>query len=363
MTLGVGRYKVEIAHAGVGDERGDVILDVTPWVSSIKWAWSKSSISLFQVSLQSHDCAARLAKVRTVFSELRITRNGVIVCEGPLTRKETTDSDVRLVGSDLLWWLQRRFLAGKARSAKADLAEIVQLIFDDSVGRTDLFADTMDPGLAGFLTLTPVGVTGSFGVEEADLRMAFEELSAWARAGMDFTVVRRSTLVAPSSRDDAITVGGFGSIARTHILGEPKLIERGDLYLTDYVAIGGDGILIATASVEDVIPGSEVAPHLRAYARGYHSTVYDQDTLQSIADTEVRHRFPSPVEISMGSAAWLSPSCPITLDRLIPTAEGTIDPGAGYPIQPVRISKVEGRVNSDGEEKISLGTEPLTTLL
>jgi len=356
-SLGAAFYEFLIAETGADGQRGAVFTDITPVVRSARWGRSLDKISQAQVTISvSPGCFDAVCAISTVIHELRVKRNGEIVWEGPIIRKEVTGT-VRLVAFDLAWWLQKRFLPdGLLVGNVLDVAQLAKKIVEGSLGRT-LSGAPMDPAFADFVEVTNVGLFGSPSVEGDSYRYAFEELQTWATTDLDWTVVKRSLLAGDPPKDVR-----FPDLTLDHIEGIPKIIERGDLYATDVVTIGGDGRTVGIASVESVL-GIRVPAHLRVERREVIEAVNDQTALQSIAESLVSLSYPSPSEITTGSGASLSQKAPICIEQLIPGAVGWIDV-TGYCAIRTRqlseITEVKVQVSKKGE-KVGFSVRPVVS--
>lgn len=358
-TLGSGKYKIEVAPAGVNGQRLPPIADVSRGLERLRWNRKLDAISsAIAEFVVVPDCFDDLCTVRTVWHELRVRRDGHIVWEGPIVVKKTRRGSMELIAFDLSWWLQRRFIPGGVLIGQSlDLAQIVDLLVAASLSQT-FSGSPMDPAFLGFFSSRNVQITANPSVAATSYRYAFDELRSWAQTELDWTVVKRAMLVGNPPvevRLPKLTLNDF--------LGDPEIVESGTDYATDVVVIGGDGRTVGIASVESVL-GIRVPAHLRAQVREIVQDVSDQATLQLIAEQMIRLRYPSPVEIKMGTGAALSPKAPVCIDQLIPGAIGEVDVTgfcAERTLQMSELVNLSVTVTSKGE-KVATDVRPVVTV-
>ena len=353
MTLGLGRHTFSV---------GDTYHELSPdkdeltTVISARYNRTLSGISQAQLTLAvSPDCCAELKRIRTIWCELRIKRNNIPVWSGPIVRKVTTRKKVRIVAFDLLWWLQRRFLESSAFNGQLlDAGDLASLIVTDTLGR-DLNGP-MDVAMVDYVRSSVVDVVGRLAVDVGDYDLAYEQLRNWAKTQLDYTMVNRALMIG-----NPPVVGRFPDINIGDIVGDPEIDERGDRYATDVVIIGADGTTVGIASVESVF-GISVPGHLRAEHREIVNTNVSQEALQMIADEFIRSRYPSPVDISMGSGTYLSPKAEIDFEHLVPGMVGRVNLD-GYcaerTSQESVITDVSVQIAEGGSEQIGFDVEPV----
>lgn len=353
--LGTGRYTIEVADTGAEGARNPAYQGIARSATTLRFGLGLDAISAAQVTIDLPSSAEAYRQINTIWSELRIIRDGRIVWEGVIVRKEVTRKKISLMAFDVLWWTQRRFVRDSDLDGSlADVAQIVQSILNASVGR---FRNgrPMDPAVMPFARGTTTGVFAQPEIVNSDRRMAFDEIQTWVKTALDITVVKRAILWGDPPMTDR-----FPTIRLEHIVGEPSVVERGDLYVTDVEVTGEDGVSTAVASVESVL-GLKVPPHLRCEHHEVAESVSDEVGLQEIADQLIGHRYPAPVELVMDQGAYLSPSCPASFDQLAPGMRGLFDLSgisAAPRAQESKITSVSVRA-STGSERVSVDLEPV----
>lgn len=320
-VLGYGKHRAYIRASPTADGTGPTICQLES-VKQLQWQRSLSKITQAKIKLVGNRCCDEIAKLRAVEHELVIERNGNEIWTGPVVVIRRRRGEAEIVAFDRLWWAARRWLTGAMLNGQTeDVGQVVRLIMSDAFEECDI----------GMLANMLVGDTGFYvdaDIDFDDYSTAFDQLLQWAEVAADWT------MYGPEFRAGLTVPAGVGRevsrlprLTSSHIIGNPTMTDRGDLYAT-HIAYKGNADTdgnptLAVVSVEDL--GYDPVPcHLESHLTLADDAINDPTQLREAALEELALRYPVPTELDMGASARLSPKAPVCVEQLIAGAIGEV---------------------------------------
>lgn len=304
--LGVGQYTAEVRRLSADGQLAGLIR--LPVENMVRLEWTRRMAATSRCDIRFRSLPIDIAsKIRTVWHELGVYRDGVEVWSGPIIRKDTTRDGVRVTARDVSWWLPGK---QPRRDAKGDidLADAARRLLDDT-----------HPGRSYELRApTAAGIVGSIDRKVEANQSAFSHLNTLTQLGLQWTAVGNAIYAGATIGDASNRTLRFPRLTDRHFLRELSVSERGDLAATDIRVVGAGG-QVATAAAGDVDDAFRIEKVI------LRPNVYSRHDLERIANEELALRWPAPVIIEIPSGSQLAPDAPVDINHLIPGAIGVVE--------------------------------------
>lgn len=300
--LGCGRYTAAITTRG-GDTMVFADLPVsTGSYSRVLDDTSDASVTLVGMG-RSEKCFDIMRTVRSGAHELALSRDGVVVWQGPVTKRTASGTSGGFAARDLSAWWDRRKLPTDRTFAAIDVATIFQQLV------TDAMSQDTSPKLT--VTTTPTGITATRKYLAGQELLAGPEIRELAKVGVDWTAIGRTILagglVVPA---DPIVL-----LNDSHLSAIPTVEEDGLAWANDVTTIGAGGgesafpiIGIATDTASSLLYG---------LSQDVQSNDSIRDSTSAIAASATRVALMSTPPVTLSDIV-LREEAPVLLEQLIP---------------------------------------------
>lgn len=333
-------------------------------MTELKWSRKRDDFSeaslVVTKSKSGADCCGRLGRTRTWGHELRIYRDQKPVWEGPIIRKTERRGTVELEARDMLFWLDRREIAGNVHEwAGKDTGQLIRELIQASFLAGNVI---LDPGLIEYADLRNSGTTSTTDRLWAATTTIGEVVRDLIPAGVDLFAVGRKIHSFHERTQLAYTPHRF---TETHFLDELQIMENGLDACTRALVVGGQPVDGAGQPIEDVAPVIGSATVADADALAFYglvtrmttsNNVVQQGVANGIASAMLAAGFPPPIDIQVPTGARLSPEAPVDINQLIPGRPFTVllDTFCERIQQPFRLNEMEVTWDTDEVEQIAV---------
>lgn len=259
-----------------------------------------SSSAQIRVGLSggSEECCALAGSLRTWGHQIRISRDGVLVWEGPIVHLEYGRDEVIIDARDVSVWLARRVVRSVLDfRGGEDLSEIARQLIEHG------FAPD-DPNVLPYLNIRPSKIRGERYYMPDEPRYILDELNELSRTGIDYTVVGRRIVVFPELSSDTLPM-----LRQDDFLDELRVAEDG-LSGATYAQVRGAGVI-------GTFGGSDAFYGLLERAT-VEDNILDQDTADLRAEAIVKAGNPIPIYITTPGQSRLACTAPIGINDLVP---------------------------------------------
>jgi len=362
-TLGCPDHYTATVHWR-GGERVYTYVDK---VESVTWARERRKVSeaaiVVAASGVSSGCMERLLTTYEGVHEITVYRDEKVVWQGPIKQRQVTVSgnrpiQITFTAADVSEYVRRRLLARTATLTNVDLSQVAQEVVRSTLS-------SRDPNVLAHMRATTVGQTASRTLR-AYSRYGGDELAEVAGLGVDWTALGRTMYFSPPA--DANTTPQ-GSITGEHLVGEIDVVSSLDDYASRVFAapqaqenvwnhleaVGGYSPIwgmwehvVQTSYTYNLSPTGVWQPN----GTGGPTRAQTNAALRRAA--QARHTVMSrPVlVVRPGEGSHLSPSTPISMDRLVPGARIDLAIGTGSPLAvqaAMRLTRVQVSWSPEGE--------------
>lgn len=309
--------------------------------SSILWRrlLDDSSTAQIKIDLAGGDteCCELAGRLRTWGHQIRISRDGLVVWEGPIVHLEYGRDTLYVDARDVSAWLGRRVIRSVLDfRAKTDLSEIARQLIEHGFQRDD-------PNVMNYLSIEEAKIKGEryYGLDEP--KYVLDELNELARTGIDYTVIGRRIAVFPELSTNSLPV-----LRQDDFLDELRVVEDG-LGGATYAQVRGSGVtghfggtsefygLLERAAIED--------------------NILDETTANLRAEAIVEAGNPVPLYVSTPGVARLACTAPVGINQLVPGIRVPVTLDVGEVCRSVsttmRLLTVDVNVTND-EETVSV---------
>ena len=334
--LGLGReYTVAVTPR---DGFGNIgFLDA----ATINWGreLNDSSSATIKVGLSggNDECCALAASLRTWGHQIRISRNGTLVWEGPIVHLEYGRDELVVSARDVTAWLGRRvvktvldFRAGE------DLAEIARQLIEHGFQRDD-------PNVLTYMQVQMSNIQGEryYGLYEP--KYILDELNELARTGVDYTAIGRRIAIFPELSSQTLP-----TLRQDDFLDELRVTEDG-LSAATYAQIRGAGVVGEFGGMDDFYGLLE-----RAAAE---DNILDEATAILRAQAIVEAGNPVPIFVKTPGKSRLACTAPVDINDLVPGVLIPVTLSVGEVCRPVstlmRLISVEVSID-ENDENVSI---------
>jgi hypothetical protein len=309
--------------------------------SSIKWGRKINDSSSAQIKIDlasgNAECCALARQLRTWGHQIRISRDGVLVWEGPITHLDYGGGNVVIDARDVSAWLARRVVRSVLdfRSGE-DLSEIALQLIEHGLQRDD-------PNVLPYLMVTTSHISGERYYGTGEPKYILDELNELGRTGVDWTVIGRRIAVFPELSSATLL-----TLRQDDFMDELRVTEDG-MNAATYAQVRGSGVVGSFGGESEFYGLLE-----RAVAE---DNILDQDTADRRAEAIVEAGSPVPLYITTAGQSRLACTAPVSINELVPGVRVTITLAAGEVCREVsttmRLIGVDVDVSS-GNETVSV---------
>ena len=283
------------------------------------------------------DCCELAGKLRTWGHQIRISRDGVLVWEGPIVHLEYGRDELFVDARDVSAWLGRRVIRSVLDfRTPTDLSEIARQLIEHGFQRDD-------PNVMQYLSVEAAKVKGEryYGLDEP--KYVLDELNELARTGVDYTVVGRRIAVFPELSANTLPV-----LRQDDFLDELRVVEDG-LGGATYAQVRGAGVTGHFGGTSDFYGLIERA--------AIEDNILDETSANLRAEAIVEAGNPMPIYVSTQGTARLACTAPVDINQLVPGIRVPITLAIGEVCRAVsttmRLLSVQTTV-SNQEENVSV---------
>lgn len=335
-TCGVEDYIVELMARG-GQTRIGTISNLT----LVEWERRLDAIAVATVrGVRGVNDCEEFRDVDPYATELRISRHGLIVFEGPVYISRERGHGITIEARDVVHHLERRrirVMIDASTTPGVDATRVADLIIREAF-RFD------NPNVLEFLHVVSGAPPITRKIDPINDPYAFSELSDVARNSVDWTTVGRRIIVVPTG----VPVGQITALTDNDIVGDYEIVKSGRDY-TSSPTVKGAGALFATRGGVD-----------QRY--GLVESVYQdaQLTTQEAVNAAVDVRYPltprPPRTVVLDNGVKLKPTAPNTMAALVPGVQfpGVFNQGCDKITQQFRLQTVKVRATPESGEEVSI---------
>lgn len=270
--------------------------------SDVNWGreLNDSSSSTIKVGLSggSPDCCELAGSLRTWGHQIRISRNRVLVWEGPILHLDYGRDELVVTARDVTAWLGRRVVRSilDFRNGE-DLSEIARQLIEHGFQRDD-------PNVLAYMQVQMSNIRGEryYGLDEP--KYILDELNELARTGVDYTAIGRRIAVFPELSTNTLPV-----LRQDDFLDELRVTEDG-LGGATYAQIRGSGVVGEFGGSSDFYGLLE-----RAEAE---DNILDEATAVLRAQAIVEAGNPVPIFVTTPGQSRLACTAPVDINDLVP---------------------------------------------
>lgn len=333
-----------MAELGLGR---DYVIAVTPsdgfgnigFLESDDLTWARElntiSTATIRVGLSggSTDCCALAASLRTWGHQIRISRDGTLVWEGPIVHLEYGRDELIITARDVIAWLGRRVVRSVLDfRAGEDLSEIARQLIEHGFQRDD-------PNVLAYMQVQASNIRGERYYGTGEPKYVLDDLNELARTGVDYTAIGRRIAVFPELSSQTLR-----TFRQDDFLDELRVIEDG-LSGATYAQVRGSGVVGEFGGVDDFYGLLE-----RAEAE---DNILDQATVDLRAQAIVEAGNPVPIYVKTPGQARLACTAPADINDLVPGVLVPIALAVGEVCRPVstlmRLIAIDVAVGADDE--------------
>lgn len=309
--------------------------------SSLTWhrALNDTSEATLTINLSSGnaECCALASQLRTWGHQIRISRDGVLVWEGPIVDLDYGREALVITARDVVTWLARRVVRSILDfRTGADLTTIAFALIEHG------FAPD-DPNVMAYVSTELTGISGERYYMPDEVTYIIDGLNELANTGVDYTCIGRRIAVFPELSSDSLPV-----FRQDDFLDELHVREDG-LSGATYAQIRGAGVVGTFGGT------SEFYGLLERVAT--EDNILDLPTANLRAQAVVQAGNPMPLYVTTPGQSRLACSAPVHINQLVPGIRIPITIAVGELCRSVstlmRLVALEVTVEA-GEESISV---------
>lgn len=309
--------------------------------SSLQWGrvLDDSSSAQIKVNLASGnvECCALASSLRTWGHQIRISRDGVLVWEGPIVNLEYGREELVITARDVTAWLSRRVVRTILDYRTAtDLTTIALGLIEHGFQRDD-------PNVLAYVQATLSNVKGEryYGLDEP--KYVLDELNELARTGIDYTCIGRRIAVFPELSNDSLPV-----LRQDDFLDELRVTEDG-LGAATYAQVRGSGVVGHFGGESSFYGLLEFAAQ--------EDNILDEATANLRAEAIVEAGNPAPLYVTTPGQSRLACTAPVEINQLVPGIRVPVTIALGELCRSVsttmRLISLDVQVEA-GEENVSV---------
>lgn len=270
--------------------------------SAIKWSRKLNDSSSAQINVDlaggTPDCCALAGSLRTWGHQIRISRDGVLVWEGPIVNLDYGRDELVVDARDVSAWMGRRVVRTILDYREgADLAVIARGLIEHAFERDD-------PNVLPYVQIEDSNITGEryYGVGEP--KYVLDELNELGRTGIDYTVIGRRIAVFPE-----LSTNSLVTLRQDDFMNELRVTEDG-LNAATFAQVRGSGVVGEYGGFSDFYGLLE-----RAVAE---DNILDEATATLRAQAIVEAGSPVPIYITTAGQSRLACTAPVDINQLVP---------------------------------------------
>lgn len=270
--------------------------------SDLKWGRNLNDSSSATVKIPlaggSTSCCALAGSLRSWGHQIRISRDGTLVWEGPIVNLDYGGGDLIISARDVSVWLARRVIKAilDFRGGE-DLINIAYALIEHGLSRDD-------PNVLPYVVKTLSGIKGDRYYGTGEPKYILDELNELGRTGIDWTVVGRRIALFPELSTDTLPL-----LRQDDFLDELRVVEDG-LSGATWAQIRGAGVVGEYGGTDDFYGLLE--------RTGTEDNILDQPTADLRAQAVVDAGNPVPLFITTPGQSRLACTAPIDINQLVP---------------------------------------------
>lgn len=297
VSLGVAQnYTVAVTPR---DGFGNIgFLDAT----DIKWSRKLNDSSTAQVKINlsggNTECCALAGNLRTWGHQIRISRDGTLVWEGPIIHLDYGRDELVVDARDVSAWMSRRVVRSVLDyRAGVDLSEIARGLIEHAYSPDD-------PNVLPYVQIEDSNITGERYYMPFEPKSILDELNELGRTGIDYTVIGRRIAVFPELSTNSLT-----TLRQDDFMSELRVTEDG-LGAATYAQVRGRGATGSFGGIHDFYG---------LLARSVtEDNILDADTASLRAQAIVEAGSTVPLYITTAGQSRLSCTAPVGINDLVP---------------------------------------------
>lgn len=270
--------------------------------SSIKWSRKLNDSSAAQITVDlaggSAECCALAGGLRTWGHQIRISRDGTLVWEGPIVHLEYGGNQLVIDARDVAVWLSRRVVKSILDfRGGADLSLIAEALIEHGLERDD-------PNVLPYLQITESHISGVRYYDTKEPKYILDELNELGRTGVDYTVIGRRIAVFPELSNESLI-----TLRQDDFMDELKVTEDG-LAAATYAQVRGSGVTGEYGGLNEFYGLLE--------RTAQEDNILDVPTANLRAQAIVQAGSPVPLYITTGGQSRLACTAPVDINELVP---------------------------------------------
>lgn len=309
--------------------------------SDLRWGrkMNDSSATQIKVGLSggNSDCCALAASLRTWGHQIRVSRDGTLVWEGPIVHLDYGRDELVIDARDVTVWLARRVVKTILDFREgADLSTIAKALIEHGFQRDD-------PNVLAYLQTELSGIRGERYYGTGEPKYILDELNELGRTGIDYTTVGRRISVFPE-----LTKQSLPTLRQDDFMDELRVAEDG-LAAATYAQVRGSGVVGTYGGTSDFYGLLERATT--------EDNILDEATAIVRAQAIVEAGNPVPLYITTPGQSRLACTAPVAINDLVPGVLVPLVLDVGEVCRPVstmmRLISVDVQVSA-GEESVNV---------